>query len=160
MRDRRRPEPHSASPSVRAPRRARWHPVLNQGHQESGSGMGVSGSLPDLPDSTQTLAPVLHRPGTEAACLGEVHSQPETSTEGPGARCIRVDPELCKPAKTLHQLTGRSGIFRPPILSTPTGNAGTPQSPHVEALQGHFLFSCLLPSAAQHRITPSDPHSD
>ena len=25
-----------------------------QGYQESGSGMGVSGSLPDLPDSTQT----------------------------------------------------------------------------------------------------------
>ena len=25
-----------------------------QGYQESGSGMGVSGSLPDLPDSTQS----------------------------------------------------------------------------------------------------------
>ena len=28
-----------------------------QGYQESGSGMGVSGSLPDLPDSTQALSP-------------------------------------------------------------------------------------------------------
>ena len=29
----------------------------DQGYQESGSGMGVSGSLPDLPDSTQESDP-------------------------------------------------------------------------------------------------------